>query len=344
MKNEYLRWMADVTPWWHDSAKQGEAASAFENGCVGMTTNPFLMAAALTAEKDTWTEVLKNVDRSLTGDAKALDLERVVAQHYTAQLTGIWDGGKDPRKGGVCAQVSPCNIGNAKLLTEQMNTIASFAPNVFVKLPATWSGMVAFEEGIANGYNVVSTVSFSVPQVIAAAEAQKRGEARAKAAGKKPGNGVAVVMLGRLDDYIRDAAMESGLNITDEEVSMSGVAVMKKAYQIYQQRGYKTVLMPAGGRMPHHVTELAGAKGMAMTISARVQQMLAEKNPAHESRIDVPVDKAVMDKLLALPEFVKAYNEDGMTEKEFIAYGAVNRTATMFAESGWNILLNYKID
>ena len=45
---------------------------------------------------------------------------------------------------------------------------------------------------------------------------------------------------------------------------------------------------------------------------------------------------------MTMPEFRKAYLEDGMTREEFITFGSANRTTDQFINDGWTPLLSYK--
>ena len=57
------------------------------------------------------------------------------------------------------------------------------------------------------------------------------------------------------------------------------------------------------------------------------------------------LDKAIADYTEAIqnrPEFVRAYEPDGMEPKEFIGYGATQRTLTQFVEIGWRLLEGFK--
>ena len=58
---------------------------------------------------------------------------------------------------------------------EQAAELASLAPNIAIKLPATKSGLEAVERLSARGIGVNMTISFSVAQAVAAAEAIERG-------------------------------------------------------------------------------------------------------------------------------------------------------------------------
>ena len=62
-----------------------------------------------------------------------------------------------------------------------------------------------------------------------------------------------------------------------------------------------------------------------------------------EERIDRPVDPEVIARLQTMPEFVKAYEPDGLAPDEFISYGVVNRTLTQFCECGWKAMVELGI-
>ena len=51
-----------------------------------------------------------------------------------------------------------------------------------------------------------------------------------------------------------------------------------------------------------------------------------------------PADGKSIDRLCAIPEFVRSYEPDGMRPEEFIVYGASQRTLSQFNEVGWAML------
>ena len=340
-EHPYLKWLTSQTQslYWHDSAVHAEKERAFADGAVGMTTNPFLINATLRGDKSFWTEQLKQVEKGLTGDAKALALVHAVTGFYAQEVRPIFDRG-EIGKGYVCAQTNPSKTGDAEYMIQQAKTLASWAPNIVVKLPATNAGITAYEECVAQGLIVAATVSFTVPQVLAVGEAAERGKERARKNGIQPGLTIAVMMVGRLDDYLRDVAHDNGAKVEESDIVQAGVACMKKAYHIFQERGYTTFLMPAGCRGTNHVTEFAGAK-MIMSIAPKIVNQLALDTP-QEERIDVPVAADVIERLMTMAEFRKAYLEDGMTREEFITFGSANRTTDQFINDGWAPLLSYE--
>lgn len=343
MPNEFLQWMSSRTKsaYWHDSAILAEAEEAIRNGAVGMTTNPFLVNASIRSDPATWKPILAGIPATLKGQQKAEEIMRRVLTFLAEKVKPSFDasGGKN---GYVCAQVNPNKPCDEELMLEQARRFAKWAPNICVKLPCTAAGVKVFETCAAEGIGVVCTVSFTVPQCLAVGEAYQRACERAKKAGVKPGIGVAVLMVGRLDDYLRDVAQDNHANVTEADIVQAGLAAIKRSYSIFKQKGYQATIMPAAGRGLHHVTELAGAE-MAMSIAPKWAKALAETKPALKEGIDNQVAPDVIKRLSTLKEFVKAYEPDGMTPGEFITFGSTNRTLTQFIESGWNQLESFTL-
>ncbi len=340
MKQNFLTWLSQNTEtvWWHDSAKISEQEKAFTLGATGMTTNPFLVNQTLQVSPEDWNSLLAQDIATLSGDAKATSLIHSVTGYYAEKVAPLFAEGKFG-SGYVCAQTNPNKTGDYAYMVEQAKLYASWYKNLVIKLPATNAGIRAFEECTALGCNVAATVSFTVPQVLAVAEARERGKKRALANGVEPGLGIAVLMVGRLDDYLRDVAHDQSSQITEADICVAGTACMKRAYAMFNERGYDTVLMPAGCRGDYHITSLAGAK-MIMSISPKIQQALLAIDGPFEEKINEPIDPDSIKRLMTLKEFRKAYEPDGMTSDEFITFGSCNRTTDQFINSGWNPLLS----
>ena len=339
--NAYLNWFATKTPakYWHDSAIRAEQLAAFDNGAVGMTTNPFLIQATLNSNREFWADRLAELPKDLKGDEKAVALIKLVTGFYLEEAKPIFDKGIEGA-GYICAQTSPLHCGDVDFMVDQIKTYGPWAPNLEIKVPATRAGIEAYEEGVALGYNMAATVSFTVPQVLAVAEAAERGKKRAIANGIKPGLTAAVIMAGRLDDYLRDVAHDTKADVKESDITQAGIAVMKKAYKIFNEKGYSTWILPAGLRGANQVYEMAGAK-MIFSIAPKIAKLI-DPNAPQEERIDIPVADDVIERLMTMPEFRKAYLEDGMTQDEFMTFGSTNRTIDQFINDGWNQLTGYK--
>jgi transaldolase len=342
-ENKFLRWMTSETQtvYWHDSAIMSELEDAIGNGAKGVTTNPFLINSTLHAEPVYWADYLKDVPRELAGAEKVEALMQKVTAHISDRLKPFFETG-DIRYGRCCAQTNPNKPGDKATMFEQAKRYAAWGKSICIKLPATKSGIELAEECAALGYNVVVTVSFTVPQCLAIGAALQRGIERARAAGIEPGLAVAVLMVGRLDDYLRDVAQDTSDVVTENDIIHAGTPAIKRAYQIFNERGYEAYLMPAGCRGTYHIVDLAGAR-MIMSIAPKIAQMLGKLEGPFEERINVPVPQDIIDRLMTMPEFRKAYEPDGMSPEEFITFGSTNRTLDQFVNDGWNPLAALKI-
>ncbi|MEK7995122.1 MAG: hypothetical protein AAB403_15050, partial [Planctomycetota bacterium] len=85
----------------------------------------------------------------------------------------------------------------------------------------------------------------------------------------------------------------------------------------------------------------AGAE-VIMSIAPPYQEMLVSDNLPREERINQPIAADVIERLCALPDFVRAYEPDGMAPEDFIAYGVTQRTLSQFYEGGWKLLENFR--
>jgi len=340
----YLQWAIENTKTvcWHDSAELAELDRGIERGAVGATTNPFLSNLALSRHKDEWSEQIEAVlSRNPEPETKAESLMQIAITHAAARLKPQYEKSAG-RMGYICAQVNPARAADREVMLPMARRFHSWAPNIAVKLPATAAGLDVLEDCTAEGITATLTIGYTVPQVIAVAERHRRGLQRAGQNGVEPGKCFAVIMIGRLDDYLRDVAHDSKADVSESDIQQSGLAVSKRAYSIYQECGYEAVLLVAALRGTYHMTELAGAE-IIMSIAPPYQEMLISDDLAREQRIDRQIPTDVIERLSAMPEFVKAYEPDGMKPEDFITYGVTQRTLAQFYESGWKLLENFRL-
>jgi transaldolase len=187
----------------------------------------------------------------------------------------------------------------------------------------------------AAGVNVNATVCFTVPQALAVAEAVERGlrareETGEDVTGMTP---VCTIMVGRLDDWLQVYADREGILLTPGHVNWSGIACVKKAYGIYQERGYRTRLLAAAYRHHLHWSELIGGD-IVLTIPYKWQRLFNASDIVVEPRFEHEVPTEIVGELYEkLPDFRRAYDADGMTIDEFDGFGATIRTLRQFIAS-----------
>ena len=128
---------------------------------------------------------------------------------------------------------------------------------------------------------------------------------------------------------------------TESDIRQAGLAATKRAYAIYRERGYQAVLLIAALRGDYHLTELAGAD-LLMSIAPAWQDVFVTRDLPREERIGKPIPDDAIERLRTMPEFVRAYEPDGMTPAEFMGFGATQRTLGQFVDMGWRLMENYR--
>ncbi|MGI9585288.1 MAG: transaldolase family protein [Acidimicrobiia bacterium] len=325
------------TDFWNDSCAVSELAYAIDHGAVGATSNPTIVENVLSQERELWEgRIYEVIDSNPTWSDEDVmwKIFEEIGVKGAEMLLPVFEreGGK---KGRLSMQTNPSNYRNRDKMVEQAVHFAGLAPNIQVKLPVTSQGVLAIEEATYRGVNINATVSFTVPQAIAVAEAVERGLVRREAEGLPVDDmtPVCTIMVGRTDDWMGVVTKRDGIIVNPSYIPWAGVAVFKKAYEIYQERGYRTRLLAAAYRNHLQWSELIGAD-VILTIPSKWQKLFNASEIEVEERMADPVAPEIISELYdRIPDFRKAYDVDGMTPTEFDAYGATVRTLRGFIAS-----------
>jgi transaldolase len=322
---------------WNDSSSIEELTYAIANGAVGATSNPTIVGEVLKKEWHLWRDRLPEIvaeNPTATEDEITWQLIEEISVKGAELLLPIFER-ESGRKGRLSIQTNPKFYRDTRRITKQAIRFAALAPNMQVKAPATCAGIEAIEEMTAAGISVNATVSFTVPQSLAVAEAVERGLRRREAAGEDVGTmaPVCTIMMGRLDDWLEAYAGREGILLTPGAVNWAGVACVKRAYAIYQERGYRTRLLAAAYRNHLHWSQLIGGD-IVLTMPYKWQRLFNASDIEVVSRFDDPVPHDVLAELEAkLHDFRRAYEPDGLTVDEFETFGATVRTLRTFIAS-----------
>lgn len=203
---------------------------------------------------------------------------------------------------------------------------------MIVKVPATAAGIPAMEELTYRGISINATVSFTLPQCLAVAEAVERGLKRREREGKSVDSmgPVCTIMVGRLDDWLKVVMEKESLSTDPGYLEWAGVAVFKKAYRIFRERGYRIRLLSAAFRNHMHWSELIGGE-IVISPPYAWQKRYNASDIEVIPRIDQPVDREIVGDLLKrFTDFRRAYEENGLTVSEFDSFGATRRTLRQF--------------
>jgi transaldolase len=331
--------MTQTTPTclWNDSAALSELTYSIEHGAVGATCNPVIVLDALKKEAHLWNDRILAIAKELptaTEEEVGWKLVEEISAKRSELLLPVF-ARYQGRNGRLSIQTDPHYYRNADALLQQALRFNALAPNMIVKIPATQAGIAAIEEATYRGISINATVSFALPQCIAVAEAMERGFQRRQKEGldiSRMGP-VCTIMGGRLDDWLKVVAEKQDIILEPGYLEWAGVAVFKKAYKIFQERGYRVRLLSAAFRNHMQWSELVGGD-VVISPPYKWQVRFNGSDVSVSSRIENPVDPAIVDELLRkFPDFRRAYNEDGLSLAEFDTYGPTVRTLRQFLEA-----------
>lgn len=320
--------------WWNDSAVPAEVAEAVALGAVGGTSNPVIVAQAVRSQPGLCHPILDRLiaeNPSATEDDIAWKLIHELALDAASRLRPVFDQTRG-RKGFLSVQVNAKYYRSRDQMVEQACQLAALAPNIAIKAPATEAGIAAIEEMTARGIRVNATVSFTVAQAIAVAHALERGLKRARAAGRDADalQPYITLMIGRVDDHLKRVAERDHIATTPGILDWAGIAVFKRAHQLFQERGYPGTLLAAAYRHDGHWSEIIGRE-VLQTVPYTWWTKFNQSSIEPTLTLNRPVDAAVVAELTAkFPDFVRAYDENGMQPAEFVRYGATVHTLHQF--------------
>lgn len=332
--------MTETTPTclWNDSAAISELTPSIEqNGSVGATCNPVIVLEVLKQEMHLWKDRICALIEEMptaTEDQIAWKLVEEMSAKAAALLKPAFDR-YNGRNGRLSIQTDPRFYRNTRAMVEQAVHFSALAPNMIVKIPATRAGVAAMEEATYRGVSVNATVCFTLPQCLAVAEAVERGLTRREQEGQDIATmgPVCTIMVGRLDDWLKVVAERQNITLEPGYLEWAGVAVFKKTYRIFRERGYRLRLLSAAFRNHMHWSEFIGGD-VVISPPYKWQLRYNASDIAVAPRIDKPVDPIIVGELLKkFPDFRRAYNEGGLSPEEFDTFGSTTRTLRQFIQS-----------
>lgn len=331
-----LHEMTQTTPTclWNDSASIQELTYSIEHGAVGATCNPVIVLGVLKKEMSFWKDRIRSLieERSTaTEDQIGWQLVREVSVKAAGLLRPVFEAHQG-KNGRLSIQTDPRLFRDTKAIVEQAEEFNRLAPNMIVKIPATSAGIPAIEEATYRGISINATVSFTLPQCIAVAEAVERGLKRREREGKNitTMGPVCTIMVGRLDDWLKVLVEKESIAIDPGYLEWAGVAVFKKAYQIFRERGYRIRLLSAAFRNHMHWSELIGGD-IVISPPYSWQVRFNASDIEVRPRIDNPVDRRMVEELSKkFSDFRRAYTEGGISVEEFDSFAPSRRTLRQF--------------
>jgi transaldolase len=331
-----------ATDIWNDSCAIDELEYALSFGATGATANPTIVTDVWKKAPERWRDRVRQLAHDRPASTE-VDLAWAIVDEMSAAgarlLEPVFEAHAG-RQGRLSIQTDPTSFRSAERMLAQAVHFESLAPNVIVKFPATTAGLAAIEAATARGISVNVTVCFSVAQAIAAAEAIERGLDLRETAGEPVDRmgPVVTLMMGRIEDWLRVQVERDGIVVDPAALPWSGVAVMKRAYGLFRERGYRARLLGAAIRHRYHWSELIGGD-LIITMPSIWQRRFNASTVEVRPRMDEPVDPAIVAELADhFPDFVRAFEPGGLSPAGFDSFPPTVRTLRAFIGSYHEVL------
>jgi transaldolase len=318
----------------------------------GVTTNPPLSLQAIQDDPPYWEKVTKDILAENPGlDKEGLfwELYKTVVKRGSDMYLPLFEA-SNYKEGFLSGQVDPRSVFDKDAMMRQAEEIAAINPNVMIKVPGTKQGYEVIEYLTSKGIATNNTLTFVLPQLVDCANSVKRGLETAKKNGVDLSRWRSVIthMESRYGDLggLRDFAREKGIELSDGEVRLAELAIFKKAYKYLIDNKLPSKMLSCSLRIGPtvdgqdriwHMEEKAGASIVVTCPPGFIDEVIflpgVEKITFEKDRIleDIPQD--VMDKLMRIPYFERAYSEDGYTRDEYNTHPSLQRTAEQFSKA-----------
>ncbi len=318
----------------------------------GVTTNPPLSLQAIEDDIQRWEKIAEGFIK----ENPAITVEELFWLNYK-EIVRLGSEMYLPlfektryKEGFLSGQTDPRDAFNAEAMLKQGIEIAKINPNVMVKIPGTKEGYDVIEELTALGIATNNTLSFHMPQFAHCAQRVEKGLQRARANGVdlRKWRSVITAMESRYGDLggLRGFAEEVGLSLSEPEVRWAELAIFKKACRYLNENKYQSKMLSCslrigpeidGVKRVWHLEEKVGADIVMTCPPGYIDEIInldSQENIEFEPNTierDIPED--VMEKLMKIPYFVKAYDPNGYTPEEFNTHPALVQTAEQFAKA-----------
>lgn len=338
MKNKMIETseLFPQTDIWMDSFAVEDHEYALANKNAGITTSPTWVAHMLCDELESQQENIKKVckDNPTCNEHEIIwkwTLE--MGRQRSKIMLPEWEKG-NPKKGRFAIQVSVYDFLNPDKILAMAEEVHRLGPNMQVKIPSTAAGISIMEEATYKGISVMATLCYTVDQAIAVAEAIERGLDRRIKEGKAINNmhPVCAVLLGMQEDWLSGYAQHEDIIVDPDALVWAGVAVCKKVYSIFKERGYRSRIITAYYRHHLHWSQLIGGD-LIMTIPRKWQKRFVKCDIEIEDNMSKPIPDKILNELNRLEPFRQATTQGSLDLANIEKFGPVALTLRYFIES-----------
>ena len=320
----------------------------------GVTTNPPLSLNVIKTKEEYVTQIVDDIISKNPG----IDKENLfwmtykeIVKNGAEMFLKIFEK-SNYKHGYLSGQVDPRALTDKDKMIKQALELHGLNPNVMIKVPGSKEGYDVIKELTSKGISTNNTLTFTLPQLMTCAKTVKEGLEIAKRNNVDLTKWRSVITYmaaryGGLGDLKKEAD-SLGIEISESDNRWAEIAIFKKAYQLLKEQNYPSKMLLCsmrisptieGKKQCWHLEKVAGSNIVYTcppTFIEETFEYLEETD--FKPQIDEEVPKTVLEKLLKIPYFEKAYREDGYTIDEFNTHSAFIATAKEFSKATENMV------
>lgn len=339
MKQTYFHRVAELTgtKFWINNVTRDEARWALAAGARGCTQNPAYIWKMLThpTEKAPAYALMDEAIRQSKDDNEVeCILQRKLIKGVSDLFMPLWESSRGEH-GYVSIQGDPINEEDPHVIIEEGRKNRELNPNVMIKIPATKAGLEAMDVLIAENTPINATEVMGIRQALDICQMYRRLSLQT---GKKPRIYYSLI-TGIYDEYLQKQVEKEGISISPDILHTAGMIIAKKTYAVTKAQYPEVGFIGGGVRGLHHFTEMVGGDVcITMNWSGQAEELLKLDQPV-VARLFNPVPDNYLDALLTqVPDFRRAYFENGLKIDEYEHFGPVDYFRQMFI-SAWKSAL-----
>jgi transaldolase len=314
----------------------------------GCTTNPPLSWQAVQSDLEFWSHWVSDLHQENPGlDLKAMVwlTYKEVVKRGAQMFLPIFEASRG-RFGWISGQLDPRLFTETEEMVRDARELAALSPNVMIKVPASMQGIEVVKVLTSQGISTNTTLCYTLPQILASANAAREGIRIAEHGGVNMQRWRAVItmMIGRLTEQetLDIQAARKNIELSWQDKHWFGIAVFRRAYRILTENGYPSKMLAcsmrpgplvAGKPRFWDIQKLAGGD-IVYTCPPYVLEPIFDLDDYLDFRpeIDEEVPGEVLDKLMKIPYCIQAYDPNGLALEQFNTHPSTVSTVEAFSK------------
>lgn len=339
MTGNYFKRVYELTgtKFWINNVTREEARMAIEAGALGCTQNPSYTYKMLT--HPTESEYARKLLREALKESNDINeveciLQAKLIREVSEVFKPLWEK-THGRHGYVSIQGDPIHEEDSRVIIHEGRRNRELNPNVMIKIPATKAGLEAMAVLIEEGTPINATEVMGIDQALGICRMYREISTKT---GMYPAIYYSLI-TGIFDEYLQKNVKENNIQISYDIVYMAGQIIAQKVYRITKALYPEVGFIGGGVRGLHHFTEMVGADVcITMNWQGQAEELIKNDYPVIPRFFNV-IPENYLDQLLSkVPEFKRAYMENGLSVDEYEHYGPVEYFRQMFV-SAWESAL-----